>query len=236
MPSEPSEFRDAAKRGVFPFERKTFGHSASGVPLEYVPSSEDTRLLVLAAIHGEEPETTFLLSRALRLLPKPPRHVACILSMNPDGLLLGTRGNLHGVDLNRNFPTADWTPGKTFSRLTLESPRVTELSTGTSPASEPETRALLSLVQTLKVQKMVALHAPFGWVDSDARTELSASLEKVFDLTWNCGAGYATPGSLGTFAAERGLECVTVELPREAPEILHACYAEPFARFLRDFE
>ncbi len=230
-----SEFRDAADQGIFPFERKEFGRSADGVPLCYVPSRKETRLLVFAAIHGEEPETTFLLSRALRMLWEAPLHIACVLALNPDGILRGTRGNAHGVDLNRNFPTADWKRGKTFSRPVLEAPRVTELSTGESPASEPEVRALMDLIQRLGVRKAVALHSPLGWIDSDKRSELCVELERVFGLPWKCGAGYATPGSFGTFAAERNMECVTVELSREAPEILSIRNAEPLARFLRDF-
>lgn len=230
-----NEFRDAALRGIFPFELKEFGRSAEGIPLRYLPARKDARLLVFAAIHGEEPETTFLLSRALRLLWEAPAHVSCILSLNPDGTLRGTRGNFHGVDLNRNFPTADFVAGKTFSRALLESPRETELFTGNSPASEPEVAALVDLIDRLNVQKAVALHSPLGWVDSDNRSELCLALERTFGLPWKCGAGYPTPGSFGTFAAERKMDCVTVELPREAPEILVARYAEPFARFLRDF-
>lgn len=229
------EFRNTAFQGIFPFELEMFGRSVEGVPLRYLPSRKSTGLLLFAAIHGEEPETTVLLSRALRMLWAPPDHVACILALNPDGILRGTRGNFHGVDLNRNFPTADWKPGKTFSRPVLEAPRTTELSTGKSPASEPETCALIDLIQRLGVQKAVALHSPLGWIDSDTRTTLCRGLERAFALSWNCGAGYATPGSFGTFAAERNMECVTVELPRESPEILAARYAEPLARFLRDF-
>ncbi len=229
------EFRDIALRGVFPFELKEFGRSVEGIPLCYLPSRKIPRLLVFAAIHGEEPETTFLLSRALRMLWEAPSHVACVLSLNPDGILRGTRGNVRGVDLNRNFPTADWKPGKTFSRPVLEAPRATELSTGESPASEPETRALIDLIRRLKVSRVVALHSPLGWIDSDVRSELCHALERVFELPWKCGAGYATPGSFGTFAREWKMDCVTVELPREAPEKLDR-YAEPLARFLRDFD
>ncbi len=231
-----SEFRDASAQGIFPFELKTFGFSAEGVPLRYLPSRKETRLLIFAAIHGEEVETTFLLSRALRMLWEAPSHVACILSLNPDGILRGTRGNFHGVDLNRNFPTADWKSGKTFSRLVLEAPRITELSTGKFPASESEVRALIDLICLLGVSKAVALHSPLGWIDSGERSKLCMDLERVFGLSWNCGAGYATPGSFGTFAAERKMDCVTVELPREAPEVLSIRYAEPLARFLRDFD
>lgn len=229
------EFRKGSEQGIFPFALQEFGRSVEEIPLRYLPAQKETRLLIFAAIHGEEPETTFLLSRALRKLKTAPDYVACVLTANPDGILRGTRCNANGVDLNRNFPTANWKPEKTHSRLVLEAPRETELSTGVSPASEPETQALIGLIQKLGVKKCVSLHAPFGLVDADCHSELVQKMEDVFSLPWQSGVGYPTPGSFGTYAAENGLECVTVELPREAPEILDIRYAEPLARFLRDF-
>ncbi|MDY3921095.1 MAG: murein tripeptide amidase MpaA, partial [Hallerella porci] len=80
-----------------------------------------------------------------------------------------------------------------------------------------------------------ALHAPFGLIDSDSKTELACEMERVFSLPWQAGVGYPTPGSFGTFARENQIDCVTVELPREASEILITQYAEKFADFLRRF-
>lgn len=228
-------YRPAREQGTLPFKLQIYGNSVEGVPLRYLPAQKEAQLLVFAAIHGEEPETTFLLSRALRMLPEAPAHVACILCANPDGLLRGTRANANGVDLNRNFPTKDWTREKTLSRLTLESPREVSLSTGDFPASEPETQALVNLIKALGVKRIVSLHSPFGWVDSDSRTELSSQMAEVFSLPWQSGAGYPTPGSFGTFSRENLLECVTVELPRKSPEQLSALYAKALADFLRSF-
>ena len=176
-----------------------------------------------------------MLSRALRKLFSAPDYVACILTANPDGMLRGTRCNANGVDLNRNFPTSNWKAEKTLVRLVLEAPRETEFSTGSSAGSEPETQALIALIQKLGVKKLVSLHAPLGLVDSDFHTELAVQMENVFALPWQSGVGYPTPGSFGTYAAEKNLECVTVELPREAPEILAIRHAEKFADFLQNY-
>ena len=54
------------------------------------------------------------LSCALRTLkPELRRHV--VLTVNPDGCQLGLRANARGVDLNRNFPAANWKQGKRFT-------------------------------------------------------------------------------------------------------------------------
>ena len=77
-----------------------YGTSVLGAPLLYFPCKGKCRLLVMASIHGEEPETTFLLSRALRALDDNLESTAFVLCANPDGVALGTRGNANGVDLN----------------------------------------------------------------------------------------------------------------------------------------
>ena len=226
-----ADMRAPEDLAIFPFGLHTYGTSVEGVPLRYLPAGGRTDLLVFAGIHGEEPETTFLLSRTLRMLKAPPAHVACILAANPDGLLRGTRGNARGVDLNRNFPASNWSASPVFTRFTLESPRITELSPGDAPGSEPEVQALVKLIRELRPGAAVALHSPIGCVDSEARTPLSASLERLFLLPWNKGVGYETPGSFGSFSNDTELGCVTLELPRESPEALSR-FAEPFAEFL----
>jgi protein MpaA len=107
--------------GTILFPPATYGRSVLGLPLEVWRPREACRLLVFAGIHGEEPETTFALSRALRQLSTPSPHAAVVLAANPDGLIRGTRGNARGVELNRNFPTADWQPTRA-DRSTLDDP------------------------------------------------------------------------------------------------------------------
>ncbi|WP_290958610.1 murein tripeptide amidase MpaA [Fibrobacter sp.] len=220
------------KRGVIRLKPETYGRSVLGAPLQYYPASGSTELLVVAGIHGEEPETTFLLSRALRHLPHALEHTAVVLCANPDGMVMGTRGNESGVDLNRNFATSNWKPGSVGSRSVLERDRDTLLSTGTAPASEPETCALVKLVKNLRPRSILSIHAPLGCVDAPERTPLVAALQDVFGLPWVPDVGYETPGSLGTWCNENGTECVTLELPRMSLEMLYDRYGEAFAQFL----
>ena len=80
---------------------------------------------------------------------KPPRSSRTI---NPDGVAAGTRGNAHGVDLNRNFPYR-WRPltGGEYS--------------GARPLSEPESRAAHRLILREKPDLTIWFHQPFGLID-----------------------------------------------------------------------
>jgi protein MpaA len=186
----------------------------------------------MAGIHGEEPETTFLLSRVLRAFDEPFDSIAFILCANPDGVVLGTRGNANGVDLNRNFKTQNFSTEKVGSRSILEAPRDTLLSPGAFAGSEPETQALVALIEKLKPASVLAMHAPMGCVDAPQKTTLVEGVMEAFNLPWLPDIGYKTPGSFGTWCGERNLECVTLELPRMSLEQLFDRYGRSFAEFL----
>ncbi|MFP3334662.1 murein tripeptide amidase MpaA, partial [Pseudomonas sp. SIMBA_064] len=90
-------------------------------------------------------------SAALRTLPDGMRRHHVVLAVNPDGCQLGLRANANGVDLNRNFPAANWQSGETVYRWnSAADERDVALSTGAHPASEPETQALCALIHQLK--------------------------------------------------------------------------------------
>ena len=219
-------------RGTIRLQHLEYGRSVLGAPLLYYPSRGECRLLVFAGIHGEEPETTFLLSRSLRAFESNFEHIAFVLCANPDGVTLGTRGNANGVDLNRNFATSNWNASPVQSRSILEADRDTLLSPGNAPGSEPETSALVSLIESLKPESVIAMHSPIGCIDAPACTPLVERLQGAVNLPWKPDIGYPTPGSFGTWCSEHRVECITLELPRLAPELLFERYGESFARFL----
>lgn len=208
-------------RGTFPQEPSVYGTSALGQRLEIWEATGPTDLLLIGGIHGEEPDTSVLLSRALRSLSDRPASAGVICAANPDGLIRGTRANANGVDLNRNFPTSDWRPDRVTHRWSNRHPSEVRLSPGASPGSEPETEALVRLIGRLRPRRIVSLHGHLSCIEDPLDSAFGRALVGRTGLPLVGSIGYATPGSLGTWAAEAGIPIVTWELPPEAIETLY---------------
>jgi murein peptide amidase A len=200
-------------RGVIRHTSSAYGKSVDGLPLTvYLPESGQASVLILASIHGDEAETTVVVSEALRCLPAGALQAAVILCANPDGMLRGTRGNGRGVDLNRNFPTSNWKSDPVHYKSRANDARDIALSPGPKPASEPELVALISLIDRLNPRAVVSLHSALACVDDSGASPLGRQLADRCALPFLSEIGYPTPGSMGTWAGERGLNLVTLEL------------------------
>ncbi|BAY38749.1 zinc carboxypeptidase [Nostoc sp. NIES-2111] len=205
------------KRGQIIHNYQCYGKSVLGYPLEvFLPLSKQISYLIMAGHHGDEPETTTVLSTVLRTVA--PEHLNCavVLAANPDGLSRGTRANARGVDLNRNFPTTDWSPHPILHSWLSKEPKTVELSPGVKPASEPETQALINLVSTLSPKVIISLHARLACIDDPRETELGHWLSNQTDLPLVNDIGYPTPGSFGTWAKEKNISLITFEFPDES--------------------
>ena len=146
-------------RGVIRHASTVYGSSVEGIPLTvYLPDDGSAEIVVLASIHGDEAETTVVVSEALRCIPRGDLQAAVILCGNPDGMLRGTRGNGRGVDLNRNFPTSNWTPDPVCYKSRASDARDIALSPGAQAASEPETNALRALLERLRRIRWLVAH------------------------------------------------------------------------------
>ena len=66
-------------RGVIRHAGSVYGESVDGIPLNvFLPDAGAAEVLILAAIHGDESETTVVVSEALRCLPAGDLRAASI--------------------------------------------------------------------------------------------------------------------------------------------------------------
>ena len=191
------------------------GQSVEGVTLVMdVFGSGPDRLLIFGGIHGNEPTSATVAHDLIAHLAAHPeayagRQVGVIAEVNPDGLARNTRHNIHGVDLNRNFPARNWKRADgAVSRH------------GARPASEPETRALLRAIEYLQPKRIIAIHSigrgrHCNNYDGPARrwAELMGE-QNGYKVA--ASMGYPTPGSFGSWAGiDRNIPTITLEVPRE---------------------
>lgn len=223
------------KRTALELPQISYGRSVEGGDLRYIESRAECDLLIIAGIHGEEADTTVALSRAFRSIAPSEISpgVAAILCANPDGLVLGTRGNANGVDLNRNFPSANWKEGTTTCLWHVDEDEALPVSTGNKPASEPESRALISLIDALSPKQVLTLHGPLACVDDPEDSQLGRWIAEKTKLPLVSGIGYPTPGSMGTWAGERGLPWITWEFPKESIESISQTQVPVLMEILR---
>lgn len=188
------------------------GTSVLGHPIEGVhftpPSYAQPRppAVLFGAMHGDEPAAQLVLEMlADELIERPPGRDAWIIPcLNPDGTMVGTRNNANDVDLNRNFATADW-----------GSNRRPGYNPGLAAEDQPETKAIVELIERASATRLIAVHATYRMVNWDGTGE-----QLAVEMSERCGypaerdMGYPTPGSFGTkYGVERGLEVITLELP-----------------------
>lgn len=208
--------RPRHQRGHLPAGCKQYGSSVLGAPLLYFPATRTSSEtgLIIAGTHGDENAAMVTLSCALRTLEPNARHHHIVLAVNPDGCQLGLRANANGVDLNRNFASSNWQTGDTVYRWNSQADeRDVVLSTGHSPASEPETQALCQLIDQLQPAWIVSFHDPLGCIEDAQQSELGQWLAQSFQLPLVGHVGYETPGSFGSWCTERSLHCITAEFP-----------------------
>lgn len=228
--------RPRAQRGAFPPGAEQYGRSFFGASLIWFPAPEADRNsgLIIAGTHGDENSSIVTLSCALRTLTPELRRHHVILTVNPDGCQLGLRANARGIDLNRNFPAANWCAGETVYRWNSSAEeRDVVLLTGDTPGSEPETQALCQLIHKIHPAWVVSFHDPLACIEDPRHTALGQWLAEAFTLPLVTSVGYETPGSFGSWCADLGLHCITAEFPPISSDEASEKYLKAMTELLR---
>jgi protein MpaA len=182
---------------------------------DVVEPDAQLRVLVLGGIHGDEMSSVSLVYHWIGLARQGVAnmpygvHWRFIPSLNPDGLFArpSKRVNAHGVDLNRNFPTPNWSRDakEYWEKRTRKDPRRWP---GKTPLSEPESRYVVEQIAQLKPHLIVSVHAPFGVLDFDGPTVPPNRLGRLY-----LDQVGIYPGSLGNYGGvHKGVPVVTIEL------------------------
>jgi len=140
-------------------ETLSVGTSVEGISIEACQlngsnAEAENTLLVIGTIHGNEPDGRRVIDELSAEGAPPQTNIWLIRDGNPDGSQLETRRNANQVDINRNFPIK-W----------LASDPAARTYSGPSPASEPETQALMNAVEQINPTLIVVFHQPYEQID-----------------------------------------------------------------------
>jgi murein peptide amidase A len=181
--------------------------TALGTPIDLVSCTHWSELtnhpearnpiLVMGGVHGDEPEGVRLAQDLLDWLQTQATNGkrlapwVVIPCLNVDGFAKGNRVNARGVDLNRNYPSQDWSPRFDKDRY----------FPGPAPNSEPEIQGVVELIRLLRPRLIIHCHS---WqpcivgtgfrAEKDALRLASSSGYKAVEEI-----GYPTPGSLSRY-------------------------------------
>ncbi|MGB0954430.1 MAG: M14 family murein peptide amidase A [Panacagrimonas sp.] len=195
------------------------GTSLQGFPLlyrDYLPGrSRRTpyRVMLVGGIHGDELTSVSIVFGWMDKLAKErlqPFHWRVIPSLNPDGLLKrpSSRQNAAGVDLNRNFPTANW-DAEALDDWVNKAYRDPRRYPGPRSLSEPESRWLVRQIRDFQPDALITIHAPLGILDYDGPLEPP---QRFGFLRLQPIGIY--PGSLGNYVGvDLRIPTITLELP-----------------------
>lgn len=204
----------------------SIGTSVEGRPIEcYQFGSTGPTILVLGAIHGNEPASRVLADALKDYLIRnrylyARQRILLIPVANPDGLAAGTRDNARQIDLNRNFPADNRLNNERF---------------GQQPLSEPESQALYNLIETEKPVRILSIHQPYGCIDYDGPGKYLAQRMALWCPLPVQRIG-ALPGSLGSWAGEsKGIPTITFEMKAEDTLLTQQQLWDKYGRAVVDF-
>lgn len=183
VPPASAAAEPRSAKPVTVLKRSVFGTSVQGRDLVAFRLGEPQRprvrtVVLMAAMHGNESAPSQILRALVDGLPVVALDLWVIPTYNPDGVAAGTRKNANGVDLNRNFPH-DWKD--------LDG----NYESGSGPASEPETQAVMDFLEKVDPDAILSFHQPLTGVDTDTKNRrLARRVARKLELprrTLDCG-------------------------------------------------
>jgi protein MpaA len=196
------------------------GFSLAGRPIElYTFGAGEKEYLLVAGIHGGyEGNTIALANELITYINENPGAVPTdvtlyiIRNMNPDGEArdngVDGRVNNNGVDLNRNFPSDNWTEEWDRDGCWIYRPT----TAGRYGGSEPETRSVISFIRSRRIDAIISYHSAAlgvfpGGVPWEAPSKrLAKALSEVTGYPYppvDTGCEYT--GTLADWAVENGV-------------------------------
>lgn len=125
--------------------------------------------------------------------------------------------NANQVDLNRNFPSSNWSTKSTL----FAAWKHFEVSWWTSAWSEPETKILLKLIEENNIKTIYAYHncwwtVFWKWSDTVVKKEKSYSEKSWYRIYWNDEytslADWRKTGMILEWAKEKQIDTIEIEM------------------------
>lgn len=187
----------------------------------YKKGNSGKKILLIGSVHGMERAGVILSVKILNEVfskDKLANTLLCIPSANPDGSLLETRMNSNRIDINRNFPSSNWSYVDS-AKLKKEKKFFWG---GASPASEIETKFILKVDSIYDPEIILIFHQFLDCINYDGKGQTIAEyIAKSTGMKMEQDLGIETPGSMGSyFGMDKQKEVVTIELPENPPDSL----------------
>jgi murein peptide amidase A len=152
---------------------------------------------ILGAVHGDEVEGAHLAQKLHEWLAETNEvnmPIIIVPIVNVDGFKAGTRVNGNGVDLNRNLPSAQWSPEA----------REAKYFPGKALLSEPENQFLVSLFKKYPPRFILSFHSWYPVINyNGACKEIAEFLASYNKYPIEADfLTHPTPGSLGEFGPQ----------------------------------
>ena len=209
-----------------PQKPEVIGYSVNRLPLEvYKFGSGKHERMIVAGIHGgDEWNTVTLANQLITYINHYPNVIPdnvtlyILRNLNPDGEARAHnkygRVNNNGVDLNRNFPVnwqANWNRSGCWNYLPT--------SGGSEAGSEPETRAMLSFIQSHNIEALISYHSaalgifPGGNPWDENSVNFAEAIARVSSYPFPpIDTGCIYSGTLADYAVAQGITAVDLEL------------------------